>query len=199
MSRFRFCLLIVDSCTALYRTDFNGRGELASRQLHLGKFLRTLQRLADEVLHSHVPGYGSLIIVRSLESPSSFRIRSCRTPTLLQVLICRTRRNRLEEISWPMRPQQGYNSRRLGGTPEQQKSTIHRVFQSLRLSLRSILTVLETQMRNPRPHSLIVMYHWYPLETHSTNTPCSQYILCRVLRLVNTITSSLCCAKLTTS
>ncbi|KAJ8514689.1 hypothetical protein ONZ45_g7800 [Pleurotus djamor] len=48
MSESRFCLLIVDSCTALYRTDFNGRGELSSRQTHLGKFLRTLQRLADE-------------------------------------------------------------------------------------------------------------------------------------------------------
>ncbi|KAI0932092.1 RecA recombinase Rhp51 [Taiwanofungus camphoratus] len=48
MSESRFCLLIVDSCTALYRTDFSGRGELAARQAHLGKFLRTLQRLADE-------------------------------------------------------------------------------------------------------------------------------------------------------
>lgn len=52
---FRFSLLIVDSCTALYRTDFNGRGELASRQIHLAKFLRTLQRLADEVLRHYVP------------------------------------------------------------------------------------------------------------------------------------------------
>lgn len=49
ISAVRFCLLIVDSCTALYRTDFSGRGELSSRQNHLGKFLRTLQRLADEV------------------------------------------------------------------------------------------------------------------------------------------------------
>ncbi|KAF7784644.1 hypothetical protein Agabi119p4_809 [Agaricus bisporus var. burnettii] len=48
MSESRFSLLIVDSCTALYRTDFSGRGELSSRQNHLGKFLRTLQRLADE-------------------------------------------------------------------------------------------------------------------------------------------------------
>lgn len=62
MSRFRFCLLIVDSCTALYRTDFNGRGELASRQIHLAKFLRTLQRLADEVLHFHVPSHGLLTV-----------------------------------------------------------------------------------------------------------------------------------------
>ncbi|KAG8952014.1 recombinase rad51 [Tulasnella sp. 424] len=48
MSESRFSLLIVDSCTALYRTDFNGRGELSARQGHLGKFLRTLLRLADE-------------------------------------------------------------------------------------------------------------------------------------------------------
>jgi DNA repair protein RAD51 len=47
-------LLIVDSCTALYRTDFNGRGELSARQTHLGKFLRMLLRLADEVC-SHMP------------------------------------------------------------------------------------------------------------------------------------------------
>jgi DNA repair protein RAD51 len=46
---FRFALLIVDSCTALYRTDFSGRGELSARQMHLAKFLRTLMRLADEV------------------------------------------------------------------------------------------------------------------------------------------------------
>lgn len=45
----RFALMIVDSSTALYRTDFSGRGELAARQMHLAKFLRNLQRLADEV------------------------------------------------------------------------------------------------------------------------------------------------------
>lgn len=44
----RFSLLIVDSCTSLYRTDFSGRGELSARQTHLAKFLRTLMRLADE-------------------------------------------------------------------------------------------------------------------------------------------------------
>ena len=48
MSESRFALLIVDSATALYRTDYCGRGELASRQNNLGKFLRCLQRLADE-------------------------------------------------------------------------------------------------------------------------------------------------------
>lgn len=48
MTDTRFCLLIVDSVTALYRTEYNGRGELSARQIHLGRFLRSLQRLADE-------------------------------------------------------------------------------------------------------------------------------------------------------
>jgi DNA repair protein RAD51 len=45
----RYALLIVDSATSLYRTDYCGRGELAARQNHLGRFLRMLLRLADEV------------------------------------------------------------------------------------------------------------------------------------------------------
>ncbi|KAF8393697.1 hypothetical protein HHK36_021944 [Tetracentron sinense] len=48
MVETRFALMIVDSATALYRTDFSGRGELSARQMHLGKFLRSLQKLADE-------------------------------------------------------------------------------------------------------------------------------------------------------
>ena len=48
MSESRYALLIVDSSTNLYRTDFSGRGELSARQMHLGQFLRNLQRLADE-------------------------------------------------------------------------------------------------------------------------------------------------------
>ncbi|CAJ0873895.1 10400_t:CDS:2, partial [Entrophospora sp. SA101] len=48
MAETRFAVLIVDSVTALYRTDYAGRGELAARQMHLAKFLRSLQRLADE-------------------------------------------------------------------------------------------------------------------------------------------------------
>jgi DNA repair protein RAD51 len=49
MAESRFSLLIVDSATALYRTDFSGRGELSARQMHLARFLRNLLRLADEV------------------------------------------------------------------------------------------------------------------------------------------------------
>ncbi|KAE8746864.1 hypothetical protein FOCC_FOCC006423 [Frankliniella occidentalis] len=43
-----YALLIVDSATAMYRTDYSGRGELAARQQHLARFLRMLLRLADE-------------------------------------------------------------------------------------------------------------------------------------------------------
>lgn len=48
MCESRYALLVVDSATALYRTDYNGRGELSERQMHLGQFLRQLTRLAEE-------------------------------------------------------------------------------------------------------------------------------------------------------
>lgn len=48
MAESRYALLIVDSATALFRTDYAGRGELNARQVNLGKFLRMLLRLADE-------------------------------------------------------------------------------------------------------------------------------------------------------
>ena len=48
MAEARFGLIIVDSVTNLFRTEYEGRGELSARQMHLGKFLRHLTRLADE-------------------------------------------------------------------------------------------------------------------------------------------------------
>ncbi|KAK4883832.1 hypothetical protein RN001_000103 [Aquatica leii] len=48
MTESRYALLIVDSATSLYRTDYSGRGELSARQMHLARFLRMLLRLADE-------------------------------------------------------------------------------------------------------------------------------------------------------
>lgn len=47
MAESRFALLIVDSATALYRSEYIGRSELANRQTHLCRFLRCLQRMAD--------------------------------------------------------------------------------------------------------------------------------------------------------
>jgi len=48
MTETRYALIIVDSATSLYRTDYSGRGELSERQMHMAKFLRTLHRIADE-------------------------------------------------------------------------------------------------------------------------------------------------------
>ena len=48
MTKTRFSLLVVDSATANYRTDFTGREELAARQRHLARVMRRLQRLTDE-------------------------------------------------------------------------------------------------------------------------------------------------------
>jgi len=47
MTEGRFALVIVDSATALFRTDFSGRGELSARQIKLGQFLRQLLGLCD--------------------------------------------------------------------------------------------------------------------------------------------------------
>jgi len=44
----RYAVLIVDSATGLFRTDYAGRSELADRQQALNRFLRKLQRIADE-------------------------------------------------------------------------------------------------------------------------------------------------------
>lgn len=48
MCEQRFGLLVVDSATALFRTDYSGRGELSERQMQLAQFLRQLTRLAEE-------------------------------------------------------------------------------------------------------------------------------------------------------
>jgi len=48
MADSRFSVLIVDSATALFRSDYVGRGELSDRQIQLGQFLRQLTRLAEE-------------------------------------------------------------------------------------------------------------------------------------------------------
>ncbi|PON09685.1 hypothetical protein C2W62_54180, partial [Candidatus Entotheonella serta] len=49
MCETRFSLLVVDSATALYRTDFCGRGELSNRQTHLAKSCDCLR--ASQVVH----------------------------------------------------------------------------------------------------------------------------------------------------
>jgi DNA repair protein RAD51 len=48
MAENRYSVVVVDSATALFRTDFTGRGELADRQQKLAQFLRRLTRIANE-------------------------------------------------------------------------------------------------------------------------------------------------------
>jgi len=48
MSQDRYALVVVDSATALFRTDYMGRGELSERQMQMAQFLRQLTRLAEE-------------------------------------------------------------------------------------------------------------------------------------------------------
>lgn len=61
----RYALLVVDSATGLFRTDYTGRGELADRQQALNRFLRKLQRIADE------HGVAVVITNQVMSSPES--------------------------------------------------------------------------------------------------------------------------------
>lgn len=38
----KFALIVIDSATGLYRSDYSGRGELSARQMSLGRFMRVL-------------------------------------------------------------------------------------------------------------------------------------------------------------
>ena len=49
MSSGRYSLIIIDSIINHYRTDYSGRGQLAERQAHLGRFLKSLATIASEV------------------------------------------------------------------------------------------------------------------------------------------------------
>ena len=48
MAEEKFALLVIDSLMAPFRVDYSGRGELAERQQHLGRFMVRLQKLSEE-------------------------------------------------------------------------------------------------------------------------------------------------------
>ncbi|XP_045832262.1 DNA repair protein RAD51 homolog A-like isoform X6 [Trifolium pratense] len=90
LRRKRFALMIIDSATALYRTDFSGRVELSARQMHLAKFPRSLQKLADEfgvavVLTNQVVSQvdGSAMFARPQVKPIGGNIMAHATTTRL--------------------------------------------------------------------------------------------------------------------
>ena len=80
----RYSLLIVDSATALYRTDYSGRGELSARQMHLARFLRTLLRLADEVSFIQRPAGSCYILLSSFFPPLCVNLLHTHTLSLSQ-------------------------------------------------------------------------------------------------------------------
>merc|ERR1712060_1041212 len=74
----RYALLIVDSATGLFRTDYQGRNELAERQQALNRFMRKLQCIADEhgvavVITNQVKPVGGHIIGHASQTRLSLR------------------------------------------------------------------------------------------------------------------------------
>jgi len=73
MSEGRYGLLIIDSATGLYRTDYSGRGELSARQMHLAKFLRALSKLANQygIACVSMPRAARTVEVQNAQLPTS--------------------------------------------------------------------------------------------------------------------------------
>ncbi|KAG0469956.1 hypothetical protein HPP92_016656 [Vanilla planifolia] len=70
--------MVVYSATELYRTYFSGREELSARQMHMVRFLRSLQKMADEACSSQRKSRGSnlskVISSPCLEAKARFQI-----------------------------------------------------------------------------------------------------------------------------
>ena len=64
MAESRYAVMIVDSATALFRTDFTGRGELAERQQKLAQFLRQCTML---VVRTALPSLSLIRLLLTLE------------------------------------------------------------------------------------------------------------------------------------
>jgi len=114
----RFALIVVDSATALYRSEFNGRGELSVRQIHLGRFLRALQRLADEfgvavvvtnqVVAANLDGAGGLFAGPQVK-PIGGNIMAHATTTRLHLKKGRGENRCVKIISSPSLPERDAN------------------------------------------------------------------------------------------
>ena len=84
-------LIIVDSATALFRVDFNGRGELAERQQKLGAFLSGLIKLAEEfnvavwITNQVVADPGNSLAFGDTKKPIGGNIMAHASTTRLQV------------------------------------------------------------------------------------------------------------------
>jgi hypothetical protein len=142
MAESRFALLVVDSATALYRTDYSGRGELGARQMHLARFLRTLSRLAEEfgiavVITNQVVAQvdGGAMFAADPKKPIGGNSTS---PGWSKFLTSCSQ-------SWRMHPLLGYRSRRARESSVYARSTTRPVCQSQKLHSSCETTALTMQ------------------------------------------------------
>ena len=109
MSESRYALMVVDSATALFRTDFTGRGELAERQQKLAQFLRQLQQIANQygvavVITNQVtadPG-GAAMFVKDSNKPIGGNIMAHASTTRLKLRKGRGENRVMKVVDSPM-------------------------------------------------------------------------------------------------
>ena len=112
MSESRYAVMIVDSATALFRTDYTGRGELAERQQKLAQFLRALSMIATTygvavVITNQVtadPG-GAAMFVKDSNKPIGGNIIAHASTTRLKLRKGRGENRVMKVIDSPMIPE----------------------------------------------------------------------------------------------
>jgi DNA repair protein RAD51 len=112
MAETRYAVMIVDSATALFRTDFTGRGELAERQQKLAQFMRALSTLATTygvavVITNQVtadPG-GAAMFVKDNNKPIGGNIIAHASTTRLKLRKGRGENRVMKVIDSPMIPE----------------------------------------------------------------------------------------------
>merc|ERR1711870_205282 len=112
MAAQRFSLIIVDSATGLYRSEYNGRAELSARQIHLGRFLRAIQKIAD---HSGVAILVTNQVVSNIEHNNNFytnpikpiggHIMAHAPATRLSITKCKDNVRRVKIVASPYLPE----------------------------------------------------------------------------------------------
>ena len=112
MSESRYAVMIVDSATALFRTDFTGRGELAERQQKIAQFMRALSTIATTygvavVITNQVtadPG-GAAMFVKDSNKPIGGNIIAHASTTRLKLRKGRGENRVMKVIDSPMIPE----------------------------------------------------------------------------------------------
>ncbi len=111
MSESRYAVMIVDSATALFRTDFTGRGELAERQQKLAQFLRALTMIATTygvavvITNQVTADPGGSMFVKDSNKPIGGNIIAHASTTRLKLRKGRGENRVMKVIDSPMIPE----------------------------------------------------------------------------------------------